>query len=119
MPAGPLLAGLEVGLAGVHPRVEVAERLGDGLDPLPVGAGDRVERAGRVVVAGLVEVDELLGLLQQLVGLVLDVGRVVGLGLVDQLLVVGADRAGSSSESVTVKSARMPSPFMPGLQAVT
>ena len=25
---------------------------------------------------------------------------------------------GSSSDSVTVKSARMPSPFMPGLQAV-
>ena len=91
VPAGPLLAGLEVGLAGVHHRVEVAEGLGDRLDALPVGARDRVERAGRVVVAGLVEVDELLGLLQQLGGLVLDVRRVVGLGLVDELLLVGGD----------------------------
>ena len=92
MPAGPLLAGLEVGLAGVHLRVEVTERLGDGLDPLPVGAGVGVERAGRVVlVAGLVELDELLGLHEQLGRLVLDVRRVVGLGLLDELLVVGGD----------------------------
>ena len=92
MPAGPLLAGLEVGLAGVHPGVEVAERLGDGLDPLPVHPRVGVDRARLVVVAGRVGVHERLRLQQQLVGLVLHVRGVVRLRLVDQLLVVRADR---------------------------
>ena len=38
VPAGELVAGLEVGLAGVDPRVEVAEALGDGLDRTPTAA---------------------------------------------------------------------------------
>ena len=42
---------LEVGLAQVHLRVEVAEGLGDGLDALPVAAGVREELAGLVVLA--------------------------------------------------------------------
>ncbi len=89
VPPGPLLARLEVGLAGVHHRVQVAEGLRHGLDALPVRARDRVERPRRVVVAGLVELHELLGLLQQLRRLVLDVRRVVGRGLLDQGRVVG------------------------------
>ena len=50
-PAGPVVAGLDVGLAQVHLRVEVAEGLRDGLDALPVGARDGVERAGLVVLS--------------------------------------------------------------------
>ena len=45
------LARLEVGLADVDLRVEVAEGLGDRLDALPVDARLGVERARAVVVA--------------------------------------------------------------------
>ena len=57
--AGPLLAGLEVGLAEVDAGVEVVgERLGDRLDALVIGTGDRELRLGRVDVAGLDRGDE-------------------------------------------------------------
>ena len=119
MPAGPALPVLEVGLPGVHPRVEVTERLGDRLDALPVRACDGVQRARRVVVAGRVEPDESLGLLEQLRGLVLDVGRVVGVRLCRRVPPRRRVGATFSSDWVTVKPPRMPSPFMPGLHAVT
>src|SRR5699024_2240486 len=81
VPAGPLLALLAVGLAGVHLRAADAEGLGDGLDPLPVLARPRVEVTGLLVLTGGVETGELLGLLHQLVGLVGAGGGVVALGL--------------------------------------
>ncbi len=90
MPAGEGLAFLQVGLARIHPRVEVSEALRDGLDALPVHAGVGVEGAGLVVLAGLDGGDELLGLGQQLVGLVLHIARIGGGGLVDELLVVAS-----------------------------
>ena len=88
VPAGPGLTLLEVGLAEVHLGVEVAERLGHRLDPLPVHPGPGVELARLRVVARLVGRGERVGLRHQLLGLVLDVGRVVGVGGGDELAVV-------------------------------
>jgi len=76
VPAGPGGAGLDVGLAQVHPRVEIAERLGDRLDALPVGARGGVGGPRGVVVAREVGRRELLRRGEQLLGLVLDVGDV-------------------------------------------
>ena len=90
-PAGPLLAGLEVGLAGVHQRVEVAERLRDGLDALPVGAGDRVQGAAAASSPALYRSTNSFGPGQQLVGLVLRRTRRSRRAAVDQLRVVGGD----------------------------
>ncbi len=70
VPAGEVDAlGDRVGLAAVGDRVEVTELLGNGLDALPVGAGDREELLGLVDLAGLDGGDELLGLDDQRVGL--------------------------------------------------
>ena len=80
MPAAPGGAGLDVGLAQVEQRVEVAERLGDGLDALPVHAGVGVQGACLVVVAGGVGVGERLGAGDERAHLVLDVGDVLGVG---------------------------------------
>jgi hypothetical protein len=77
-----------------------------------------VERPGLVVLPALVELDELLGLLQQLVGLVLDVVLVVSPPSAPSAP-SAVEVVGASLDSVTVKSARMPSPFIPGLHAVT
>ena len=71
VPAGPRLTLGQVGLAEVQPRIQVAERLGHRLDPLPVGAGVGVECAGAVVVTGRVQGREFLGLLQQVLRFVL------------------------------------------------
>ena len=88
VPAGPLLTRLQVRLAGVHLRVEVTERLGHRLDPLPVHPGRCVQLAGPVEVTGGERRGELLRLGQQLVGLVPDVRGVEGVGLLDQRLLV-------------------------------
>ena len=98
VPAGPGLALLEVGLAGVEQRVEVAERFRDGLDPLPVHAGRRVQVARGVVVARGVRVGERLGAGDERPGLVLDVGDVRGLGVGELLRDVTrrADRCAAS-----------------------
>ena len=118
MPPGPRLALGEVGLAQVEARVEVAERLGDGLDPLPVHHGLRVAGAGVVVGTGRVQIGELAGVADQLLRLVADVRGVLVGGGGEQVgeLAVGAP---ASPESVTVNAARMPSPTIPGLHAVT
>ena len=81
-------------------------------------AGVGVELPGGVVVAAGVELDEPDGLLEQLRRLALDVRGVVGLRLLDQLLLVGVDLdvvVGPGDREVL----RIPSPVMPGLQAVT
>jgi hypothetical protein len=62
---GPLGARLDVVHAGVDLRVQVAERLRDRLDPLPVRPRDREQRLGLGDVTGLDGVDELGGLLLQ------------------------------------------------------
>ena len=101
-------------LAAVDHRVEVAEGLGHRLDALPRAAGHRVERLGLLDLAGLDGGDELGGAGEQLVGLGADVALVVGDRLGDLLVGVLA----AAVVPVTVKSPRMPSPFMPGLHAV-
>ena len=65
----------EVLLARVHPRVEVAEQLGDGLDALPGRARRRVRRLGRCEVAGLDGRDERRELGRELGRLLEDVRR--------------------------------------------
>ena len=80
VPAGPRLALLQVGLAQVEQRVEVAERLGDRLDALPVHPGAGVQRARRRVVACGVRGGERLGPGDEAADLVLDVGDVGRLG---------------------------------------
>src|SRR6478735_10034540 len=46
VPAGPFLAGCEVGFTGIELGVQVPERLGDRLDALPVHARGGIEPAG-------------------------------------------------------------------------
>ena len=85
MEAGPVEAlGDGVDLAEVDLRVEVAERLGDRLDPLVVGAHLRELRLRGLVVARLVGGGERLDGGHQLLDLVLDERRIQ----VDGLLVL-------------------------------
>ena len=114
VPAGPLLALLEVGLAQVDPRVQVAEALGDRLDRLPRDARRCVELLRLLDVTGLDRRHELVDQRDQRVGLLLHV-RPVGR---DSLVGLRVDSTGSPC-LVTVTFWRMPSPVWPGLQATS
>ena len=96
VPAGPVLALLEVRLAQVHARVEVAERFGHGLDALPEDPGRRVLGARGVIIAGDVRGGKGLGSRDEVLDLVLDVGLVVGVGGVDLGAEVVTEREGGS-----------------------
>ena len=114
--SGPLLPGLHVGLTQVDARVEVVgERLRDRLDPLVVGARRRELLLRRLDVAGLHR--------RRRTRRSSPPARRPGWSRSAcsrrPRRRAGCPPSGTDSGSpVTVKSARMPSPTMPGLQAV-
>jgi hypothetical protein len=79
-------------LAVVDARVQVAQRLGDRLDALIEGAGEREERPRGLVVAGLVGGHEILDRRHELTHLILDEGRVQVDGLALLLRIGSLDR---------------------------
>ena len=115
--AGPLESlGDGVHLAVVDAGVEVAQRLGDGLDALVVRAHLRECGARGVVVARLVGGDELVDLGHELGDLVLDEGGVQVDGL---LLLLGIRPSIATASPETTNPERpTPSPIMPGLHTV-
>ena len=98
--ASPVLRG-DVALAAVDVRVEVAEGAGDRLDPLEVHARGGVRRLGGLDVPGLDRLQEGLGRVDEVARLLLDVGVVVGDGLVEQRL-VDRCRSGQVVEAASV-----------------
>jgi hypothetical protein len=69
--------------AQVDLGIQVAERLRNGVNPLPVHASHGVEGTGLVVSARFVGKDELRGHRDQLLALVFDVLLVLLVGLLD------------------------------------
>jgi hypothetical protein len=84
MPAGPLLARLEIGLSKVKLGIQIAERFRDCLDALPVHSRDGIEGTRLVVLASFVRGYELCGHGDQMLGLVLDLLAIVFVRLLDQ-----------------------------------
>ena len=96
VPAAPCVALGEVGLSGVEQRVEVPERLGDGLDALPVDPGSGVLVAGRLVVAGRVGLGERAGAGDEVGGVLANVGDVRCLGVAELLRRGARGRCGAA-----------------------